>query len=219
MIRTGPRGPGALEMFPGVAANLLLAVLYDGELTDAHETVMRLRNAKLVRKQVRRWEQTEVDHDTVPRNGWLAADGQPFNLGEVIEIMLDGWVRYGHLYEVGEDGEEDIDLEPVNIRLEISCPGYRATITFNTPCSLFWRLEYEWKSSEQLQYEDANRGERFATRWDARNGPHIWSSRTVGEDCLHRIGECLRGCDWNDDWHEFTPAYDEPAATVEVETA
>jgi hypothetical protein len=209
MIRTGPRGPGAPEMGPEDAASLLLAILYDGELADAHETVERLRNARLVRKQLRRWEQSEVDRETLPRNGWLVTDGEPLDLGHVIEIMLDGLVRYGHLHEVGSDGEEDIDLEPVNISLEISCPGYRAVLTFNTPCSLFWRLEYEWKPPEQLKYEAANRGKRFVTRWDALNGPHISSSRTVGENCLHRIGDCLRDREWDDEWEEFAPPYDE----------
>jgi hypothetical protein len=208
-------------MGPEDATALLLAVLYDGELAEAHETVERLSNATLARKQVRKWEQLDYNLESLPRNGWLVANGEPLNLGDVIQTMLDWWVRYGSLYEAGEDGEEDIDLEPVNIRLEISCPGYRASLTFNTPCSLFWRLEYEWKPPEQLRYEAENRGKLVATRWDALKGPHIWSSRTVGEDCLHKIADCLRGCELEDDNCDgFAPPYDASApAEHESESA
>ena len=218
MLRTGPRGSAAPEMGPEDATSLLLAILYDGELADAHETVERLSKATLVRVQHRRWEQFDYDHETLPRNGWLVANGEPLNLGEVIQTMLDWKVRYGHLYEAGENGEEDIDLEPVNIRLEISTPGYRASLTFNTPCSLYWHLDYEWKPPEQLKYEAENRGKLTATRWDARNGPHIWSCRTVCEDCLRAIADCLRGSELPDDCDEFVPPYDQDeAASREAE--
>jgi hypothetical protein len=207
-------------MGPEDATNLLMAILYDGELADAHETVVRLSKATLTRVQHRRWEQFDYDYETLPRNGWLVANGEALSLGEVIQTMLDWKVRYGHLYEAGADGEEDIDLEPVNIRLEVSTPGYRASLTFNTPCSLFWRLDYEWKPPEQLKYEAENYGKLIATRWDARNGSHIWSSRTVCEDCLRAIADCLRGSELTDDWDEFVPPYDQgETANREAEVA
>jgi hypothetical protein len=219
LIQSGPRGPGALEMNPRDAANLLLALLYDGELSDAHETVSRLRLAPMIRVSGRHWGEEEPDRETLPRNGWITdRAGQALNLGELIETMLDWWVRYGHLYEAGEDGEDDIDLEPVNIRLEVSTPGYRAALSFNTPCSIFWILHYEWKSPEQTEYEAANTGKKFVRRWDALHGPHLWSSRTVSEDSLHRVAECLRGCEWDDAWEEFAPSYD-VAVKRELETA
>ena len=42
-------------MTPKDAANLLLAILYDAELSDAHHTVARLKQATLVRSEGRRW--------------------------------------------------------------------------------------------------------------------------------------------------------------------
>jgi hypothetical protein len=216
LLTTGPRGPGAPDMTPKDAANLLLAVLYDAELSEAHQTVARLRQATVVRSVCRRWGEPEAKLDTLPRNGFVTSPaGESFTLAGLIEAMLDRWVRYGTLYEGDED---DIDLDPVNVTLEIMSPDYRGRLTFNTPCSLFWTLEYEWKSPEQIEYEAKNSG-MLATRWDARNGPHIWSSRSVGEDCLYHLADCLRGCEWQDEWEEFRPLHEKASAPArEVET-
>jgi len=129
----------------------------------------------------------------------------------VLDILLDAWVRF---YCVSEGDDEDIDLEVVNIRLEVTSPGYNARLTFNTPNGLFWRLDYVWKSKEQREYETANQGKRFVRRWDALNGPYMSSSRIVGEDSLTKIADCLRGAEWLDEWESFTPSYDE---TVDAE--
>lgn len=203
LLTTGPRGPGAPEMSPVDATNLLLAVMYDGELAEAHETVPRLREARLVRYQQRRFEEGADQIDA--RNGFLrTVEGELGELGHVLDTMLDWWVRYGNLAEGQEEGD---DLSPMNLTFEISCPGYRGMLLFSDPCCAPWQLEYEWKSPEQVAYEAQNKG-RFAARWDARNGPHIWSSRSVGEDCLYKIADCLRGTKWLDEWETFSPPYD-----------
>jgi hypothetical protein len=216
LLTTGPRGPGAPEMTPKDASNLLLAVLYDGELSLAHETVARLSQAVLVRSRGTRYGQSPVELDTPPRNGFItAADGGARPLGEVIEIMLHWWVSYG---TIDESGDEDMDLDPVNIDLSILSPDYKATLKFNTPNGLFWSLHYEWKSPEQIQYELENNG-LMVTRWDARNGPHMWSSRSVGEDCLYLLADRLRGCEWREDWEEFVPPYQPAKLARELESA
>ena len=86
------------------------------------------------------------------RNGFLAhADGRTASFGEVVDALLDWWVRYGTISE-GQDNRED-DLEPRNLDVEIACPGYRATLEFADPCCTRWVFEYEWKSPEQIAYE------------------------------------------------------------------
>jgi hypothetical protein len=123
----------------------------------------------------------------------------------MVEILLDAWARY---YRVDEGDDEDIDFDPVNIRLEVTSPGYRATLTFNTPHGLFWRVDYGWKSPEQLAFEVANAGKRLSPMWASRKGPYMWSSRTVGEDSLTKIADCLRGFEWQDEFEEAVPAYE-----------
>lgn len=204
LLTTGPRGPGAPEMTPTDATNLLLAVLYDGELAEAHETVTRLREATLARFQHMPFD-ADGDVPVAPHGFLRTIDGHLGNLGQVLDTMFDWWVRYGTLAEGQAQGD---DLLPMNLDLEISCPGYRATLDFGDPCCTPWHFDYEWKSPEQQAYEVENRG-KFAARWDARKGPHIWSSRSVGEDCLYRIADCLRGTEWSDEWETFAPIYDE----------
>lgn len=211
LIQTGPRGPGAPEMSPTDAANLLLAVMYDGELADAHETVPRMRQATVRYFEGRRsFEAGGAKLNRLPRNGFItSAEGDGHDLGTVLEILLDWWVRYGSVHEdCASEDDEEFDLEVVNLRLEVSCPGYRARITFNSPMGLFWRIDYEWKSPDQIAYESQTDGSLVKARWEARAGPHLWSSREVGEDCLTIIAEVLRGSDWEDAFTEFVPPYD-----------
>jgi hypothetical protein len=200
-------------MTPTDATNLLLAVLYDGELAEAHQTVTRLRGATLAR-----YQRMPFDPDggvRIPPNGFLrTSDGRLGSLGDVLDTLLDWWVRYGTLAEAQEQGD---DLLPMNLDLEISCPGYRATLLFSDPCCTPWQFDYEWKSPEQQAYEAETTG-KFAARWDARHGPHIWSSRSVGEDCLSLIADCLRGTEWADEWETFAPTYDE-ATDANLEAA
>jgi hypothetical protein len=206
MLSTGPRGPGALEMTPEDATNLLLAVMYDGELSDAHETVTRLRAASLQYYEGRRsFEDGREKMTSPPKNGFITSEvGETYRLGDVVDILLDAWARFNR---IDEGGDEDIDLEPVNLRLEISCPGYNARLTFNTPNGLFWHLNYEWKSPDQLAYEAAG-DKMFRATWESKDGPHMWSSRTVGEDSLTKVADCLRGCEWDEDLDEVTPPYE-----------
>lgn len=205
LVSTGPRGPGAPDMKPADATNLLLAIMYDGELADAEKTVCRLRQARIVRCQGRSVE--ESSDESFPRNGFLrAADGQHAELGEALDTMFDTWVRCGALSEDTDGGDE---LDPVNMDLEVACPGYRASLRFNYPAGPRWHLEYEWKSPEQLAYEAENGG-MFAVRWDARNGPHIWSSRSVNEDCLTQIADCLRGAERDGCSTDFVPSHQKP---------
>jgi hypothetical protein len=214
MINSGPRGPGAPDMGPTDAVNLLLAIMYDGELAEAHQTVRRLRQARIRYFDGRRpYDAGGVKLDRLPRNGFITdSHGQGHELGVVLETLLDWWVRYGSVDEdCAQEDDEEYDLETVNITLKVSCPGYRATLTFNSPMGLSWLLEYEWKPPEQIEYENNNR-DGFGVRWDARNGPHLWSSRQVGADCLTEIADLLRGSEWQDGWEEFAPAYD---ATIE----
>lgn len=208
LLKTGPRGPGAPDMTPEDATNLLLAIMYDGELADAHETVPRLRSARLrYFEGSRSFEDGNERMKSPPRNGFITSEeGETYELGAVIDILLDAWVRFDCISE-GDD--DDLDREVVNLRLEVSSPGYNARLTFNAPNGLFWRIDYEWKSKEQLEYEAVNQGNRFIRRWDALKGPHMWSSRTVGEDSLTKIADCLRGAEWLDEWESFTPPYDE----------
>jgi hypothetical protein len=212
LLTTGPRGPGAPDMSPEDATNLLLAVMFDGELGDAHSTVVRLRAAKVRFCDGNRYTDGRREEiKSLPENGFITSEaGRPYELGSVIDILLDAWVRY---HSVDEGDDEDIDLDPQNITLEITSPGYQAMLKFNTPHGLFWRIAYEWKSPEQLAYEEATRGDRFKTVWESRNGPYMWSSRTVGEDSLTRIAECLRGSEWDYGCAEFQPPY---ASNVEV---
>jgi hypothetical protein len=204
LITTGPRGPGAPHMGPTDAANLLLAVMYDDELSVAHESVARLRSASLKRCKHRVFGEAEPKFDELPRNSFLAPENEPLLLGEVLDTMLDCWVRHRGLDE-GDD--KDLDLSVINLRFEVSRPGYLAQIHYNTHEG-FWNLTYEWKPPEQLAYEEANKGKRLVTRWDALNGPHLWSSRTVGDDCLALIADKLRGFVWDsDDIEMMEPPY------------
>jgi hypothetical protein len=141
-----------------------------------------------------------------PKNGFITSEeGESFDLGTVLDIMLDWLVRYGCL---DEGGDEAVDLDPVNVRLEVTSPDYRATLNFNTPYGLFWRVDYEWKSAEQLEFEAANEGRIASPAWASRKGPYMWSSRTVGENSLGKIADCLRGYEWEDDLEEVRPPYD-----------
>lgn len=197
LISTGPRGPGAPEMKPADATNLLLAIMYDGELAEADQTVCRLRLAHLVRCQGRSVD--KCSDESIPPNSFLrTSDGQHAELGEVLDTLFESWVRFG---AVSDSADERDDFDPVNLDVEVACPGYRASLRFNYPAGPHWHLEYEWKSSEQLAYEAE--AEIFTARWDARNGPHIWSSRSVSEDCLTQIADCLRGAEWGDGSTEF----------------
>ncbi|QIK79440.1 hypothetical protein G7077_11520 [Sphingomonas piscis] len=216
LLSSGPRGSGAPEMGPTDAANLLLAVMYDGELADAQNTVQRLRAAKLCNFEGSRPGPNGEKMHSLPRNGFITtSSGEAYDLGTLLETALDWWVRYGYLDE-GDEGD-NYDLDVVNFRLEVSCPGYQADVSFNTPTGLFWRLRYEWKSPERIAYE-ADGDQRFRAVWNARTGPHLWSSRTVSEDCLYQLAQVLRGCEWNDEWDEFTPSYDAVQTKV-LETA
>ena len=210
-------------MGPADATNLLLAIMYDGELADAHDTVRRLRQATVRYCEGRRsFDAGGGRLDRMPRNGFItSSEGDGHDLGTVLETLLDCWVRYGDVHEdCTFDDEDESDLEVVNLNLEVSCPGYRARLTFNSPTGLFWRIEYEWKSPEQIAYEKQNEGHIGSARWDARGGPHLWSSRQVGEDCLRIIADVLRGSEWEDNLSEIVPPYEDQAKQVrEVENA
>jgi len=181
--------------------------MYDGELAEAHQTVPQLRAAKIRYFEGTRYTDGQREKMTEPpKNGFITSeDGEPLDLGTVIEIILDWLVRYGRLDEGGDDTD---DLDPVNVGLEVTSPGFRAKVNFNTPCGLFWRLDYEWKSSEQLEFEAANEGKFASPAWPSRNGPYMWSSRTIGENSLWRIADCLRGYEMEDDLEEVCPPYD-----------
>ncbi len=206
LLTSGPRGPGAPDMTPSDATNLLLAIMYDGELAVAERSVLRMREAPFLSCLHRKFDEAEVRRDDYPRNGiFSSTDGRPNQLGEVLETILDWFVRYGSL----EEGDDyDLDLSIVNLTVTISSPGYAGTIHFNTHEG-FWDLHYEWKPPEQLAYEVANKGNRLATRWDALAGPHVWSSRTAPEECLNAIADCLRGHRWYDAKEEIRAPYDD----------
>ena len=192
-------------MTPTDAAKLLLAIMYDDELAIAERSASNLYDAPLVRCRHRRFGEPDDRLDDFPRNGFLSADGAPLSLGQVITTVLDWLVRYGDL----EEGDDcDLDLSVVNLRLSVSSPGYAATVHFNTHEG-FWDLSYQWKPPEQLAYEATNKGKMLVKRWDAIGGPYMSSSRSVGDDNLYPIADLLRGCEWNDDWEDFAPSYED----------
>ena len=199
LLTTGPRGPGAPDMTPEDATNLLLALMYDGEAAKAHENVARLREATFVRSEgiVRGGER--LPSDMLAPNRFLRdTEGNPLPFGYVLDTMLDWWLRGGSIEEEDcEDGGPN--LYAAKIRLTVSSPGYRARL-FIDAYDVHWQLDYECKPPEQLEYEAAatTEGFDFRPRWDALNGPYMSASRVVGEDNLTAIADCLRGRPWDD---------------------
>jgi len=179
--------------------------MYDDELAVAERSTSNLSSAPLVRCSHLVFGQADPRLDDFPRNGFFGSKESPLLFGDVLATVLDWFVRYGDLEE-GDD--HDLDLDVVNLTVTVSHPGYAATIHFNTHEG-FWDLTYQWKPPEQIAYEAENKRKILRARWDARNGPHMWSSRTASEDSLHLIADCLRGCEWNDEWEEFGPSYDQ----------
>jgi hypothetical protein len=189
-------------MTPEDAANLLLAVMYDGELAVAEQSTRSLFAAKRSKCRHRRFGEAEDRLGDHPRNGFLGGETESLSFGEVLTTILDWFVRYGTLDE-GDD--TDVDLDAVNLRITVSSPGYEAMVHFNTHEG-FWDLTYEWISPEQLSYGAEHKGDLLVTRWDALNGPYMWSSRTVADDSLHKIADCLRGCELNTEQREVETA-------------
>jgi hypothetical protein len=216
LLTTGPRGPGAPDMTPSDAVNLLLATMYDDELAVAERSARNLNTAPFVRCTHLPFGESDSRVDDFPRNGFFGDREAPLLFGEVLATILDWFVRYGSLEE---GGDYDLDLGVVNLTVTVSHPGYAATIRFNTHEG-FWNVDYEWKSPDQIEFEAQNKGKLLVPVWGARKGPHIWSSRTVGEDSIFQIADCLRGSEWNESWEAFTPSYDKTHPLhVEVEPA
>lgn len=209
LITTGPRGPGAPDMKPEDATNLLLALMYDGELASAHEHVARLREATFVSSEVVGVGSKELRGTLAPHRFLRSAEGEPQPVGYVLDTMLYWWLEGGSIEEEGET--EDGDLYAINISFTVSSPGYRAQLFIDAHETL-WTLSYEWKPPEQVAYEAAAPTEGFdmRTRWDALKGPYMSASRMVGEDSLTEIVDCLRGRPWEDLGDE--PAADEASA-------
>lgn len=202
LLSTGPRGPGAPEMTPRDAANLLLAVMYDDELTTAHESVGRLRAASFAGCRHHKFGEPDDRRHDFPRNGFVGSKNVPLSVGQVLETILDWFVRYGSL----DEGVEQHDTDVFNLTVTVAAPSYGVTIHFNT-FEGFWDLTYAWKSPQQIEYEAANPDEMLRRSWHEKAGPQMWSSRTVYGDSLRIIADCLRGCEWDDDWERFDPPY------------
>ena len=193
LVTTGPRGPGAPEMKPEDVTNLLLAVMYDGELASAHVNVVRLREATFVRSQS--WGAgADKPAETLPPHRFLRdAEDQSASIGYVLDAMFAWWTENGSIEE--EDEQAGVFLYASNIAFTVSSPGYRAQLLIDAYDTL-WELNYEWKSPEQLAYEAVKptNGFDMRRRWDALRGPYMSASRSVGEDSLTMLADCLRGC-------------------------
>lgn len=197
LLTTGPRGPGAPDMKPEDATNLLLAVMYDGELANAHENVARLREATFVSSWVVGVDSDKLSGTLAPHRFLRSAGGEPLPVAYVLDTMFAWWLEHGSIEEDGDTEEED--LYAFNISFTVSSPGYRAELFIDAHETL-WTLSYEWKPPEQLAYEAAKptRGFDMRRRWDTLRGPSMSASRSVGEDSLTMIADCLRGRPWDD---------------------
>jgi hypothetical protein len=202
-------------MGPDDATILLLAMMYDDELAAAAANVEKLAGARLISARgTRRGE--HLDGAMPPHSFLRNHEQESASLGEVVMTLLDWFVRYGHVEE--GDGEDGSDRSSHNLRLSVESPFHRATIHFNTFDS-FWDLHYQWKSAEQLSYEAARPANQIdlRPRWDAKSGPYMWTSRTINEDSLGLLADCLRGHEWDDTAEEVTPSYDRCCAAEEMD--
>jgi hypothetical protein len=121
--------------------------------------------------------------------------------GEILDVLIDWLVRYGN----AEEEEETGALYASNMNVTVSTPGYQGSLFIDAHDTL-WRLEYEWKSTEQTAHE-GNRN-RMQTRWNASRGPYMSSVRSIQEDCLQAIADCLRGFEFPEDLVEVQPPYE-----------
>lgn len=202
-------------MTPQDASALLLVLMYDQELAIAEQSAASLCDARLVQCRHMVFGESDFRFGDFPRNAFFGVEAAPLRFGEVIATILDWYVRYGTLEE-GDD--TDLDLYVANLIVTVSSPGYLGKVHFNTHEGA-WQLTYEWKPPEQIAYETELASDPLATTWEARKGPRMCSSRTVGEDSLHLVADCLRACEWDDAWEEFTPPYDQTKAPREFEGA
>src|SRR5690349_21074789 len=94
LLTTGPRGPGAPDMTPVDASNLLLAVMYDDELAVAERSASHLRSAPVVRSSHQVFGESETRFDDFPRNGFFGSKEHPLLFGDVVAAIFDWFARY-----------------------------------------------------------------------------------------------------------------------------
>lgn len=205
LLTTGPRGPGAPEMTPSDATNLLLGLMYDDEVANCAENVEKLRNARFVRSwRHDRGQFRQSGAELAPHHFLRDDDGEPLLLGAMLDALFDTWVRFGG---VEDEVEEDCaDFYASNLNLKVTRPGFHISFHIDA-LDTIWDLDYEWKSQEQLDYEA--KADRNSPVWPAASVvSRMRSTREVDESSLWKIVDCLRGYEFPDDAEEISPVYD-----------
>jgi len=220
LLTTGPRGPGAPHMAPTDATNLLLGVMYDAPQEAAGVNVPRLRDAELV--SCRGNIGFDYGGGTAkgpPPHSCFARAGSPYRLGDVLDAMLDELVRFGDLDEEPEEGTDAaLWTYATNISFSVTRPGHRAEL-FIDSTSVHWHLSFAWPDPEYPVRRAAElaRGE-MPSHSLAHLGPHMASTRMIGDAELQGIADALRGQRMPEgpaELEDFQPAYDPaPAAAA-----
>lgn len=204
-------------MTPTDATNLLLALMYDGELTRCHEAVGILRGAHFQHARQHKRGETPVSvPDLAPHRFLRNESGLPLDLGGVLDTMIDWFVRYGTLEESPEaehptfEDEDAWEYYAINISVSVEAPGHRCTIHVDA-FETIWDLHYRWKSDEELNYERQRpvTGIDVRPRFDILGGEYISTTKTIGENGLLTVAEILRdGPDNYDGCGEVRAPYD-----------
>lgn len=189
LLNTGPRGPGSPVMGPRDAANILLALMWNDQVTTDHLRVPELRAAPL--HNVRRDGQQTSEAIGAPYP-FLYAGERFSTLGEMLDGMIDEAVCYG-----GTGAK--------NLSLSLSRPG--------TLIDLFLHDDDHTWDFQYIAYDDRFWMNDAGPDGKARMVPRgnmlaaMSYSTSIDFDALYHIAVLLRGRELADDEHECTPPY------------
>ena len=212
LLTTGPRGPGAPNMTPTDATNLLLGLMYDDTHDAVATNVPRLRESPMTSYRGKLgydYGGTRVEH--IPPHDFIGKGGQAYSLGDVLDAMFDRIVRYGALDDAPSDKTALSEWPYVkNISVSISRPGYAGRVWIDT-ISVHWTLAYTWQDPAEL----ARRAEAIEQGVDPRMiplglGTFMHRTRSVQDEELAALATVLRGyeVDDADPDLDITPPYE-----------